>query len=157
MPDEPSPNLRGLRIAEDDPLRGTWNVIVLGPHYASMIAPRRRSETRSTEGQSFDFVSTYDRELIIECAQALTLRIGLVPARPAADPSGASASPLVVTGAASLKARRPYVDAAWTQSRSSRHRHPRREAGSQSHGTPPEFAGLPRERHQLTSGAVATR
>jgi EAL domain-containing protein (putative c-di-GMP-specific phosphodiesterase class I) len=82
MPDEPSPNLRGFRIADDDPLRETWNVIVLGPHYASMIAARRRSLTRSPDGQAFDFVFTYDRKLIIECAQALTLRIGLVSSRP---------------------------------------------------------------------------
>lgn len=80
MPAEPSPNLRGFRIAEDDPLHGTWNVIVLGPHYASMIAGRQCSDTESPGRQTFDFVFTYDRELIIECAQALTLRIGLLSA-----------------------------------------------------------------------------
>ena len=37
------------------------------------------------------------------------------------------------------------------QRRSSRLRHPRREAGPQSHGTPPEFAGLPKERHHANA------
>jgi DICT domain-containing protein len=82
MPADPSPNLRGYRIAEDDPLHGTWNVMVLGPHYASMLAARQRSPS-SAEDRSFDFVFTYDRDLIIECAQALTLRIGLLSAQPA--------------------------------------------------------------------------
>ncbi len=78
MPPDPSPNLRGFRIAPDDPLHGTWNVIVLGPHYASMLAGRQRVETGT-----FDYVFTYDRSLIIECAQALTLRIGLLSAQKA--------------------------------------------------------------------------
>jgi EAL domain-containing protein (putative c-di-GMP-specific phosphodiesterase class I) len=81
MPPDPSPNLRGFRIAEDDPLHGTWNVIVLGPHYASMIAGRQRAAPERPTAQGFDFVFTYDRELILECAQALTLRIGLLSAQ----------------------------------------------------------------------------
>ena len=81
MPSEPSPNLRGFRIAEDDPLHGTWNVIVLGPHYAAMIAARLHPWKSPRGRDTFDFVFTYDRELVIECAQALTLRIGLLSAR----------------------------------------------------------------------------
>lgn len=77
MPPEPSPNLRGYRVAKDDPLQGAWNVIVLGPHYASMLAGCRREETAASSDDTYEFVLTYDRELIIECAQALTLRIGL--------------------------------------------------------------------------------
>jgi hypothetical protein len=57
-----------------------WNVIVLGPHYASTIAAGQRSKAGSPGARTFDFVFAYDRELIIECAQALTLRIGLLSA-----------------------------------------------------------------------------
>lgn len=70
----PGPGVRRVGIGDDDPLRGTWNVVVLGAHVASMLAAR---ENATGEGQPFDFVVTYDRDLIIECAQALMLRIAL--------------------------------------------------------------------------------
>ena len=42
-----------------------------------------------------------------------------------------------------FKARSPCDDGLFDQSSFARHGHPRREAGPQSHGTPPECAGLP--------------
>ena len=69
------PGLRGVSIRDDDPLRGTWNVVVIGAHFASMLAARERGATPAGEEQVFDFVFTYDRDLIVECAQALMLRI----------------------------------------------------------------------------------
>ncbi|MEA2457611.1 MAG: hypothetical protein QOC95_583 [Thermoleophilaceae bacterium] len=69
--------VRGVNIGEDDPLRGTWNVVVIGAQFASMLAAREDGRVPTGEGPHFDFVVTYDRELIIECAQALMLRIAL--------------------------------------------------------------------------------
>jgi EAL domain-containing protein (putative c-di-GMP-specific phosphodiesterase class I) len=77
MPTEPAPGVRGIQITEDDPLHGTWNVVVIGTHFASMLAARPRAPSISGEAPSFDFVYTFERPLIIECAQALTLRIAL--------------------------------------------------------------------------------
>lgn len=74
IPPEPSPGLRGINIYEDDPVSGTWNVIVISAHFASMLAAKERPPGGSG-GQEFDFIFTYDREVIVECAQALTLRI----------------------------------------------------------------------------------
>ena len=75
LPPNLGPGLRGVNIREDDPLRGTWNVVVLGAHFASMLAARETGKAGSSDEQMFDFVFTYEREIIIECAQALLLRI----------------------------------------------------------------------------------
>jgi EAL domain-containing protein (putative c-di-GMP-specific phosphodiesterase class I) len=68
------PGVRGAGIHPDDPLQRTWNVIVISAHFASMLAARQHGEAEVGVEQEFDFVFTYDRELIVECAQALMLR-----------------------------------------------------------------------------------
>jgi EAL domain-containing protein (putative c-di-GMP-specific phosphodiesterase class I) len=78
IPSDPSPGLRGVSIHEDDPVSGTWNVIVISAHFASMLAAKARPQAGSTE-QEFDFIFTYDRDVIVECAQALMLRIARLP------------------------------------------------------------------------------
>jgi EAL domain-containing protein (putative c-di-GMP-specific phosphodiesterase class I) len=74
MPPEPTPGIKGVNIHEDDPISGTWNVIVISAHFASMLAAKEREYNGSSE-QEFDFIFTYDRDVIVECAQALMLRI----------------------------------------------------------------------------------
>lgn len=66
--------MRGVNIFQDDPVSGTWNVIVISAHYASMLAAKARPSEVGTE-PTFDFIFTYDRDVIVECAQALMLRI----------------------------------------------------------------------------------
>ena len=73
MPNEPAPGVRGINVYEDDPVAGTWNVIVLSAHFSAMVAAKERP--RTDQAQEFDFIFTYDREVIIECAQSLMLRI----------------------------------------------------------------------------------
>lgn len=70
-----TPTLRVMTIADNDPLQGTWNVIVISAHFASMLAGRACDHTGAGGDRAFDFVVTYDREAIVECAQALMLRI----------------------------------------------------------------------------------
>jgi EAL domain-containing protein (putative c-di-GMP-specific phosphodiesterase class I) len=74
MPPEPARGLRGVNIQEDDPVSGTWNVIVISAHFSAMLAAKERPDDGSEE-QQFDFIFTYDRDVIVECAQALVLRI----------------------------------------------------------------------------------
>ena len=71
------PGLRGVSIRDDDPFQGTWNVVVLGAHFAAMLAAREDRRAGSDVDPAFDFVVTYDRDIIVECAQALMLRIAL--------------------------------------------------------------------------------
>jgi EAL domain-containing protein (putative c-di-GMP-specific phosphodiesterase class I) len=86
IPPNLRPGLRGVSIRDDDPFQGTWNVVVLGAHFAAMLAAREDGRAKSEEEQAFDFVVTYDRDLIVECAQALMLRIALSEA-PGESPS----------------------------------------------------------------------
>jgi EAL domain-containing protein (putative c-di-GMP-specific phosphodiesterase class I) len=78
VPPEPVPGLKGVNIHEDDPVSGTWNVIVISAHFAAMLAAKERPEANGAE-QEFDFIFTYDRHLIVECTQALMLRIASRP------------------------------------------------------------------------------
>jgi EAL domain-containing protein (putative c-di-GMP-specific phosphodiesterase class I) len=73
----PGPGLRGVSIREDDPLAGTWNVVVIGAHFASMLAAREHGHPGPGEDQAYDFVFTYDRDIIVECAQGLMLRVAI--------------------------------------------------------------------------------
>jgi DICT domain-containing protein len=77
IPPNLRPGLRGVSIREDDPFQGTWNVVVLGAHFAAMLAAREDRRANSDGDSAFDFVVTYDRDIIVECAQALMLRIAL--------------------------------------------------------------------------------
>lgn len=81
IPPEPRPGLRGVSIYEDDPVSGTWNVIVISAHFSSMLAAKERPPTGDGEPE-FDFIFTYDRDLIVECAQALMLRIARLTGPP---------------------------------------------------------------------------
>ncbi len=82
VPPEPIPGLKGINIYEDDPVSGTWNVIAISAHFAAMVAAKERP-LDGAEEQEFDFIFTYDRDLIVECAQALILRIAGRPSLPA--------------------------------------------------------------------------
>jgi len=77
MEPKSGPGLRGVSIRDDDPLRGTWNVVVIGPHFAAMLAAREHRSVGARRDTGYDFVFTYDRDIIVECAQALMLRIAL--------------------------------------------------------------------------------
>jgi EAL domain-containing protein (putative c-di-GMP-specific phosphodiesterase class I) len=86
LPPRLEPGLRGVSIAEDDPLQDTWNVVVISAHFASMLAARRQGGDEIEGEFLYDFVITYDRDVIVECAQALMLRIAMsAPPRPSQD------------------------------------------------------------------------
>ncbi len=75
LPPEPAPGVRGATIAAGDPLRDTWNVVVVGAHFGAMLAARELPEVAADGQRTFDFVFTYDRDLVVECARTLMLRI----------------------------------------------------------------------------------
>jgi EAL domain-containing protein (putative c-di-GMP-specific phosphodiesterase class I) len=80
VPPEPVPGLKGVNIHEDDPVSGTWNVIVISAHFAAMLAAKERPQAAGAE-QEFDFIFTYDRALIVECTLTLMLRVAGRPSR----------------------------------------------------------------------------
>ena len=76
LPAEPLPGVRGAALPADDPVRGEWDVVVLGPHFARGAAgprPRRRRPRRWTA--CFEYALTYDRDAVIRAAAALIWRV----------------------------------------------------------------------------------
>lgn len=77
--EEPIPGVRGAHLGPDDPLRGEWNVIVIGPHLAAALVARDLGDGGPEPERRFEFALTHDRELVATAARSL-LRF-LAPAR----------------------------------------------------------------------------
>jgi EAL domain-containing protein (putative c-di-GMP-specific phosphodiesterase class I) len=71
MPAEPVAGVHGAELAVDDPLRGEWDVIVVGPHFAGALVAQDRGDTGADAAREFDFAITHDRDLVIEAARTL--------------------------------------------------------------------------------------
>jgi hypothetical protein len=65
----------GARLSEDDPVRFEWDLAVLGPHFAAALVSRDLGDTGPEESRRYDFVMTYDREIVIEVARSLMGRL----------------------------------------------------------------------------------
>jgi EAL domain-containing protein (putative c-di-GMP-specific phosphodiesterase class I) len=82
MPDRPAPGVRGADLPSDDELIGEWNIAVLGPHYASALVARDLGDTGVDRERRFEFVLTFDRELVVDVAAALIARVSSSSAAP---------------------------------------------------------------------------
>ena len=74
MGEEPAPKVRGAVLAPNDPVRTEWDVVVLGPHFAGALVARDRGDTGPDADRRFDFVLTYDRDLVVRLASSLLCR-----------------------------------------------------------------------------------
>lgn len=72
---EPAPGVRGADLARDDILRHEWNLAVLGPHYAGALVARDLGDSGPDRERRFEFVLTFDRELVVDVAAALVGRV----------------------------------------------------------------------------------
>jgi EAL domain-containing protein (putative c-di-GMP-specific phosphodiesterase class I) len=68
---EPLPGIRGADLDAAEPLRGEWNVIVVGPHQAAALVARDLGDTGPEPDRRFEFAVTHDRALVIEAARSL--------------------------------------------------------------------------------------
>jgi len=75
MPAEPLPGLRGAVISADDPLRGEWDIAVLGPHFAACLVSRDLGDTGPDMSRRFEFILSHDREITIRVAASLMSRV----------------------------------------------------------------------------------
>lgn len=73
MPIEPVPGVRGAALRDDDPLRGEWSVVVLGPHFSGALVAKEL-ET-SSERPDFSYAVTYDRDLVVRAATTLLRQV----------------------------------------------------------------------------------
>jgi EAL domain-containing protein (putative c-di-GMP-specific phosphodiesterase class I) len=73
--DQPVPGVRGAALAPDDPVRGEWDVLVTTPHFAAALVARDLGDDGPDGDRRFDYVVTYDRELVLAAARSLLARI----------------------------------------------------------------------------------
>ncbi len=72
---EPAPGVRGSALDLRDSLRGEWDVVVLGPHFAGAFVARDLGDCGPDSSRRFQYVVTYDRELVVAAAMRLMSRI----------------------------------------------------------------------------------
>jgi EAL domain-containing protein (putative c-di-GMP-specific phosphodiesterase class I) len=75
MPLAPAQEVRGAALGPEDPLRGEWDVIMVGPHFAAALVARDCGDDGPDADRRFDFVITHDRELVVRAAQPLLDRL----------------------------------------------------------------------------------
>jgi diguanylate cyclase (GGDEF)-like protein/PAS domain S-box-containing protein len=97
LPVEPLPGLRGAALDPADPVRGEWDVAVLGPHFAAALLARDLGDDGPDEERRFAYALTYDRDTVVRAAAALLARVA---PRVGAAPWPAAAAPAVPTPAA---------------------------------------------------------
>lgn len=76
LPPEPLPGLRGADLAADDPLRGEWDITVLGPHFAAALLARDLGDGGPELDRRFAFAVTHDHDAVTRATGALLSRIG---------------------------------------------------------------------------------
>jgi len=79
MPPRPGGRVRGASLAPDDPLCGEWSVIVIAPHFAAAFVARDLGDDGPDLERRFEYVVTYDRDLVTKAARRLLSRI--IPTR----------------------------------------------------------------------------
>ena len=78
---DPEPGVRGAAVTDDDPLVDEWDVAVVAPHFAALLAARDLGDDGPDLDRRFEFAVTYDRDLVIEAASSLMARIAPVLVR----------------------------------------------------------------------------
>jgi EAL domain-containing protein (putative c-di-GMP-specific phosphodiesterase class I) len=58
MPPTPAPGVRGAALHPGDPLRGEWDVVMVGPHFAAALVARDCGDDGPDADRRFDFVIT---------------------------------------------------------------------------------------------------
>jgi EAL domain-containing protein (putative c-di-GMP-specific phosphodiesterase class I)/DICT domain-containing protein len=82
LPGEPVPGVRGAHLAPEDPVVGEWDIAVVGPHFAAALVARDLGDEGTDADRTFDYVLTYDRELVLEVARSLMSRLLPQPTTP---------------------------------------------------------------------------
>jgi EAL domain-containing protein (putative c-di-GMP-specific phosphodiesterase class I) len=75
MAQRPGGSVRGASLDADSALCDEWNVIVVAPHFAGAFVARDLEDGGHDLERRFDYVVTYDRELVTEAARSLLGRI----------------------------------------------------------------------------------
>lgn len=69
------PGVRTVQLAADDPARGEWALVVVGPHFSALLTAREDANARD-HAYNFRYGLTYERPLVERAARALLHRLG---------------------------------------------------------------------------------
>ncbi|MBB3675377.1 diguanylate cyclase (GGDEF)-like protein/PAS domain S-box-containing protein [Modestobacter versicolor] len=98
LPVEPLPGVRGAHLAEDDPVRGEWDVVVLSPHFSAALLARDLGDGGPDLQRRYEYALTYDRQTVERAGVSLVARVAAEPAPPAPEvAAGDVAAPAAVT------------------------------------------------------------
>ena len=75
MPVTPVAGVRGADLAADDPLRGEWDLVVIGPRFAAALVARDCGDGGEERQRRFDVFVTHDRDLVVRAAEPLLRRL----------------------------------------------------------------------------------
>jgi len=75
MPVQPVQGVRGGLLDPQDPICPEWAVVVVSPHFTGALVARDLHDRGTAEERRFDYVLTYDRELVLRAATALLGRL----------------------------------------------------------------------------------
>jgi diguanylate cyclase (GGDEF)-like protein/PAS domain S-box-containing protein len=75
LPVEPVPGVRGADLSQDDPVRGEWDVVVIGPHFAAALLARDLGDSGPDLQRTFEYALTYDRDTVVRAGVALLGRV----------------------------------------------------------------------------------
>jgi hypothetical protein len=76
LPDRPAPGVTGASLDAGDPITAEWSIAVVGPHFAGALLARDLGDEGPDDERRFDYVVTYDRDLVLTAAAALLRRAG---------------------------------------------------------------------------------
>jgi len=71
----PVPGVRTAPLGPDDPLRGEWSVVVVGPHEAVALVAQDLGDDGPDDERRFTYAVTHHRALVVEAAHALIARL----------------------------------------------------------------------------------
>jgi len=74
----PLPGVRGWSLADGNELLGQWHVIVLGPHIAGALIAKDLGDDGPDNERRFDYVVTFERELVLEAARSFLARVASI-------------------------------------------------------------------------------
>jgi diguanylate cyclase (GGDEF)-like protein len=87
---EPLPGIRGATLDPADPVRGEWDVTVLGPHFSAALLARDLGSTGPDLEREFEYALTYERTTVVQATRSLLSRVA---PRTAETPSPAIPTP----------------------------------------------------------------
>ncbi len=79
--------------AAGGPVLGEWDIAVVGPHFAAALVARDLLDDGQDAGRTFDYVLTYDREIVLDVAGSPMARTLPVTASAPASVHGAARPP----------------------------------------------------------------